>query len=62
MVSIQYVLGISIGFQFTKHYDDYGDCEMNELIEQLSYWLFADAWRQCQEQYEYGVKYFGVKE
>jgi hypothetical protein len=33
---------------------------MNKLIEQLSYWLFADALRQCQEQYEYGVKYFKI--
>ena len=35
---------------------------MNERIKQLSHWLFADAWRQCQEQYEYGVKYFRIEE
>jgi hypothetical protein len=32
------------------------------MIEKLADWLFADAWRQCRERYEYAVKYFGVEE
>jgi len=31
------------------------------MIEKLANWLFSDAWRQCQERYEYAVKYFGVE-
>ena len=33
---------------------------MDKILQKLSDWLFADAWKKCWDQYDHLVKLYGV--